>query len=418
MHKNDGLYHWCGKCGAILNNQPGFDPDSPLGTCSVCGAGWYNENIYQGERFKGVFWHCDRCDALLNIQKGFSDLNDYWKCTICSNVNHIAESEIDDYTKQFEVDNEELINRNCENSQKSKAPNELFRFCTYCGYKTSIDSCFCPNCGRSIKKKTDSVQENTNKNECFVNTSADNQQYEHIRKETYDGEIRKCPNCGEILNSFTPNCPTCGYELRNSKTSNYILEFSKKLESAYSSKQKDDLIRHFVMPNTKEDIYEFMILAATNLEAGGDNTDAWLIKLEQAHQKAKYMFGDSPDIKYIDDIYYTATNNYKKIKRSDKANSIGQFISKHWFGILLIVLGTLSFILIILGAIFHIGVVTWDEAETTGHLWWKKEEIKSHSLQVLTIIGGILAYITVMTAMIGKSKHNKTESDDSEDDEE
>ena len=117
-------------------------------------------------------------------------------------------------------------------------------------------------------------------------------------------------------------------------------------------------------------------------------------------------------------IYNTATNNYKKIKRSDKANSIGQFISKHWFGILLIVLGTLSFILIILGAIFHIGVATCDEVETTGHLWWKKEEIKSHSLQVLTIIGGILAYITVMTAIIGKSKHNKNESDDSEDYEE
>ena len=68
------------------------------------------------------------------------------------------------------------------------------------------------------------------------------------------------------------------------------------------------------MPNTKEDIYEFMILAATNLEASGDNTDAWLIKLEQAHQKAKYMFGDSVDIKYIDDVYYNATNNYKRIK--------------------------------------------------------------------------------------------------------
>ena len=415
MHKNDGLYHWCGKCGAILNNQPGFDPDSPLGTCSVCGAGWYNENIYQGERFKGVFWHCDKCDALLNIQPGFSDFNDYWKCTICSHVNHIAESEIDDFTKQFEVDNEDLVNRNFENKQKSKESNEAFRFCLYCGYKTSKDACFCPNCGQSIKKAAHSAQEQTNSNAGFVNVSSNNRQYEQTRKEIYDGEIKKCPNCGEVINSFTPNCPTCGYELRNSSTTNYIHEFSRKLESASSAKQKDNLIRHFVMPNTKEDIYEFMILAATNLETGGENTDAWLVKLEQAHQKAKYMFGDSSDIKYIDDIYYNATTNYRKIKRNDKANSRGQFVSEHWFGILLLILGLASFILIILGSVFHVGVVSWNDTETTGHLWWKKEEVVTNSAPVLAIIGGILAFITVMTAVIGK---NKNEADDSENDEE
>lgn len=269
-------------------------------------------------------------------------------------------------------------------------------FCEKCGLKLNDTARFCPRCG----SKTRLMYE---------------QEYSE-RKQTYDGEISKCPNCGEILKSFTPNCPTCGYELRNSKTTNYILDFSRKLEAASTSKQKDDLIRHFVMPNTKEDIYEFMILAAANLEAGGDNTDAWLIKLEQAKQKAKYMFGDSTDIKYINEIYYNATNNYRKIKRSDKANSIGRFISEHWFGVLLIVLGTLSFLLIILGTVFHVGVLDWQDTETTGHLWWKKEEIVNHSTPVLAIIGGILAYITIMTAMIGKNKKSKKELDDYDDD--
>ena len=274
-------------------------------------------------------------------------------------------------------------------------------FCANCGCSVNEHANFCPRCGATTRK------------DHSANTDGFSE-----RKVTYDGEIKKCPNCGEILKSFTPNCPSCGYELRNSRTTNYILEFSKKLEAAATSKQKDDLIRHFVMPNTKEDIYEFMILAASNLETGGDNTDAWLIKLEHAHQKAQYMFGYSADIKYIDDIYYNATKNYKRIKRYDKANSIGHFLSIHWFGFLLIVLGTLSFLLIILGSVFHVGVVTWNETKTSGLLWWKKEEVESHSIQVLTIIGGILAYITVMTAGIGKSKHNKTDSDDSKDEDE
>lgn len=266
---------------------------------------------------------------------------------------------------------------------------------------------FCSNCGNRLYDGSKFY------NECGAKVAVDDKV-----KTVFDGEIHKCPNCGEVLNSFVLNCPTCGYEIRNAKTTNYILEFSRKLETTYTSKQKDDLIRHFVMPNTKEDIYEFMILAATNLEAGGDNTDAWLIKLEQAHQKAKIMFEDSSDIKYIDDIYYNATNDYRRIKRNNRANSIGQFLSAHWFGVLLIILGTLSFTLIILGKIFHIGDFTWNETVTTGHLWWKKEEIESHSFSVLTIIGIILAYITVMTAMIGKSKHNKNDYDDSENDKE
>jgi len=27
-------------------------------------------------------------------------------------------------------------------------------------------------------------------------------------------EIYKCPSCGEILKSYTANCPACGFELR------------------------------------------------------------------------------------------------------------------------------------------------------------------------------------------------------------
>lgn len=312
--------------------------------------------------------------------------------------------------KQGTINNVNWQNNNNRSAETISCPN--------CGFLTGKDSCFCPYCGQQIKKNVEPVHERKTNYEEPEKTHSASDQHEEHRKETYHGEVRKCPNCGEILKSFSTECPSCGYEFRNSNTSNYILDFSIKLERATSSKQKDDLIRHFVMPNTKEDIYEFMILAATNLETGGDNTDAWLIKLEQAHQKAKLLFGDSSEIKYIDDVYYKAIKNYKKIKRNDKAGSIGSFVSKHWFGILLIVLGTLSFVLIILGSIFHVGVVNWEETVTTGHLWWKKDEIKPHSTQVLTILGGILAYVTLMTALIGKRRNKKKDKDDSEDDEE
>lgn len=206
-------------------------------------------------------------------------------------------------------------------------------FCMNCGCSVNEHANFCPKCGATTRK------------DHSANTDGFSE-----RKVTYDGEIKKCPNCGEILKSFTPNCPSCGYELRNSRTTNYILEFSKKLEAAATSKQKDDLIRHFVMPNTKEDIYEFMILAASNLETDGDNTDAWLVKLEQAYQKAKYIFGDSLEIKPISNIYNNATKQYSKIKFKQKSKSFGSFLVKHWRGFVLAVLGLFGIICCIIAA--------------------------------------------------------------------
>ena len=206
-------------------------------------------------------------------------------------------------------------------------------FCMNCGCTVNEHANFCPRCGVSTRKDCSTISDGFSE-----------------RKVTYDGEIKKCPNCGEILKSFTPNCPSCGYELRNSRTTNYILEFSKKLEAAATSKQKDDLIRHFVMPNTKEDIYEFMILAASNLETGGDNTDAWLVKLEHAYQKAKYIFGDSLEIKPISNIYNNATKQYSKIKFKQKTKSFGSFLVKHWRGTISTILGIIAIIFCMIGA--------------------------------------------------------------------
>lgn len=204
-------------------------------------------------------------------------------------------------------------------------------FCANCGFQVQEYDKFCPRCGVATRKD-------------YFTTSA----YEQKRKVSYDGEIKKCPHCGEVLKSFEANCPICGYELRNSNSSNYIQEFSNKLEKATTSKQKDDLIRHFVIPNTKEDIFEFMILAAANLETGGDNTDAWLIKLEQAYQKAKYIFGESSEIKPISDIYKNASKKYNKIKFHQKSTSFGSFLIKHWRGFISAILGIFAIICLII----------------------------------------------------------------------
>ena len=137
-------------------------------------------------------------------------------------------------------------------------------FCINCGNPIVDGAKFCHNCGASQTGTTNNTQ----------------------RKTVYEGEIHKCPNCGETIDSFTPKCPSCGFEFRGVKPVSSVQELSIRLanidqqrrfnnrrKSVFNSrepdeidKQKIDLISTFPIPNTKEDLYEFIILAASNID--------------------------------------------------------------------------------------------------------------------------------------------------------
>ena len=76
--------YFCPNCGATLNDQPGFNPDGGTWTCTACGKLLMDDDVYDGDTYKGVAWLCDKCGALLNRQSGFSDSN------ISSKIPHAA----------------------------------------------------------------------------------------------------------------------------------------------------------------------------------------------------------------------------------------------------------------------------------------------------------------------------------------
>lgn len=120
-------------------------------------------------------------------------------------------------------------------------------FCTSCGKGLSADANFCSNCGTAVGT-----------------TATPN------RKAIYEGVLHKCPQCGETLNAFATNCPSCGYELRGIRQSGCVNDLAQRLSEATSTKQKHELISNFYIPNTREDIYEFFILAYSNISAGDE----------------------------------------------------------------------------------------------------------------------------------------------------
>lgn len=198
-------------------------------------------------------------------------------------------------------------------------------FCINCGHQLADNAKFCSECGTS----TSAYKSHTPQ-----------------RQTICEGRIHKCPNCGETINSFELVCSACGYELRDVFVSAAIKSFADKidqLQQAGKSKDKNsiiNLIRTFPIPNTKEDLFEFIILAGSNIrnDRYGDLpkykqeiSDAWSAKFEQAYHKAHVAFGDDPAFVQINDIYAAKA----KEVRSNKVS--GFFSKSNTKGIILII---------------------------------------------------------------------------------
>ena len=106
-------------------------------------------------------------------------------------------------------------------------------------------------------------------------------------------------------------------------------------EEATISSKKATLIKNFPIPNTIEEILEFVILAAGNIDVGlskvslgnklgraGNDlkaneravSDAWVGKLQQAYQKAELMFSDMPVFKKVQEVYMSKMQELNMLK--------------------------------------------------------------------------------------------------------
>lgn len=203
-------------------------------------------------------------------------------------------------------------------------------YCRNCGSELVENAKFCQKCGCAIG-----------------NGNADYSK----RQQEFAGKIYKCPNCGEVLKAFEISCPACGHELRGTKASSAVKEFALKLEAIESRReyekprglfataeaqqrisktdeQKISLIKSFSVPNSKEDMLEFMILATSSMNMrtyDSANTNisksekeinaAWFSKVQQVYEKAKRSYSADSTFTEIKALYDSCNEEIRKSKK-------------------------------------------------------------------------------------------------------
>ena len=175
-------------------------------------------------------------------------------------------------------------------------------FCSVCGEKLKDGAMACDACGAGTPSSPASG----------------------LRESVYVGKMHKCPACGSEASSFEAFCSSCGHEFRDVDCSSIILDFTVEINRCKSVDEKIDKIKTYPIPNTKEAIMEMALFASSNFDIEfymshlcvDDVSDAWLVKIEQCHKKAKILF---PSTKYfvgIQEIYdSTAGEVYKRKKQ-------------------------------------------------------------------------------------------------------
>ena len=226
------------------------------------------------------------------------------------------------------------------------------KFCPFCGNQVKDVSKFCPSCGSSLIKKAENtiniLQQPQQQIDYTAVPTRQAPQPRHI-----SADMTNCPFCGAALSSFSLACPACGSEIRGRKANSACQQMLDKLDEIEANKprpkqssgfskflsgvsqitdafdyedpedkemsrinreierQKEEVIKRFIIPNNKEDILEFLLLAQSNLPCSLDEfiddpdyylveeEDAWAKKYDEAYRKAIIFLKNDPDFKIV-----------------------------------------------------------------------------------------------------------------------
>ena len=213
------------------------------------------------------------------------------------------------------------------------------RLCPSCSTQLAEDARFCPGCGSPASTSVLPLPAGLPVTIPVGDTSS---KETTSREQVFVGTIQKCPNCGSPIDATDAVCDDCGFRIVGRTASNSVqafyselvaIEKTRKKKSIFRAEELDvtdrqviTLINAFPIPNTVEEISEFMFMAASNIDVSASKrslfntqqgtpikaiSDAWVSKMKQAYSKAKMAFDDDPSFAHIESLYFGKMSELK-----------------------------------------------------------------------------------------------------------
>lgn len=151
------------------------------------------------------------------------------------------------------------------------------------------------------------------------------------------GDVKKCPACGAIVQSFYGSCPECGYTFENVEANSAVKELSNLLQKATTSNDMAKIIDSFPIPMDKASLLSFITwLRPQSLDLKNPLVKSYQKKYAEAINKAKLSFlSDKQMIPLIEQQEI----DQKQIKKLSRRNTFLSLTIKNlyfWIGIVLL----------------------------------------------------------------------------------
>lgn len=154
------------------------------------------------------------------------------------------------------------------------------------------------------------------------------------------GDVKKCPACGAIVQSYQGVCPECGYAFEGTDANSSVKELSSLLQKESDRDKMEKIIDYFPIPMEKASLLAFVTwLRPQSTDTNNPLANAYYKKYAECVNKIKVSFANDKDLSPF--ITHLAEDE-KKIK---KQKIIGFTIKNKWFWVGVVALIALCWLL-------------------------------------------------------------------------
>lgn len=213
------------------------------------------------------------------------------------------------------------------------------------------------------------------------------------------GDVKKCPACGAIVQSYQGVCQECGFAFENTDANSSSKRLYEAISKEKDIKKKQEIIETFPIPNTKADLLEFLTALKPRIsDLDGEFANVYYKKYSECIEKVKVSFlGDKQLQSFIDD--------FGLIKQEVKKKKFIASLKKNWK--VIPVIGVLLFLGIFLG----IQEIVWAAQDAIRlrkrekiYAFWDQQE-----KTLLKSLAAGNAYNAIITMQEAKSYFNSNE---------
>lgn len=161
------------------------------------------------------------------------------------------------------------------------------------------------------------------------------------------GDVKKCPACGAIVQSYQGVCQECGFAFENTDANSSSKRLYEAISKEKDIKKKQEIIETFPIPNTKADLLEFLTALKPRIsDLDGEFANVYYKKYSECIEKVKVSFlGDKQLQSFIDD--------FSLIKKEIKKKKFIALLKKNWKVVPVIV------VLLSIGIFLGIQEIVW-----------------------------------------------------------